>query len=431
MFDAGSQPAALPNIEKRLDILEEWKEKIENLPILSDKFNVGLNALQFQYFHQDAHVPEGQSQDNMFIRRSEMIFWGRINDYIPRWHALFEFQQTAITNIATGPPGANGVTPTKSLAQFFKESYIDFRPFLAAAPNLNFVRFGVFRMPWGIFTETSGGLRDVISSPYLTTVGSGGSTKNGAGGQIDFLQERDFFADARGRIKQLEYVIGIANNNNVTANGLQNFSSNGPKLFYSRYRLFATDVSFVSFTMLVGEENNAETAINGRGKGEMDRWGIDARYTSKWLPGLVVQGEWWRGHDAANQTTVGTWATGSCQGSCGVNGSGSQGSRRQTWYAYAKYLFTEGPLENWEPIVMYDWFNPNTAVSNDIYYRTILGTNYYFQNLPPKIQTKLQINYEFRHHAGNGPGAVVDPTRGVGDPFAQNTFLVQLQVRYM
>jgi hypothetical protein len=97
----------------------------------------------------------------------------------------------------------------------------------------------------------------------------------------------------------------------------------------------------------------------------------------------------------------------------------------------AKYLINDGYFRNWEPVVMYEQFDPSTTTSNDLYTRTIVGLTYYFENMPPKIQSKLQINYEFRHHQGNGPGNVVDPTSGIGDPFAQNTFLVQWQIRYM
>ena len=99
------------------------------------------------------------------------------------------------------------------------------------------------------------------------------------------------------------------NNNNFQANSV---GANGPKVFYSRVRFLVTDISFISFTVLTGESNNTDTEINGRGKGAFDRYGIDARYTSRYLPGLMVQGEWWQGHDGANQTTVGTPAQGAC-----------------------------------------------------------------------------------------------------------------------
>ena len=97
--------------DKRIDALEDWKTKIELLPILRDKVNFGLNALQFLYTHQNAHVPEGKSQDNFSIRRSEIIFWGRLSDTLPRWHALFEFQSINFgretpTGGASAPPGA-------------------------------------------------------------------------------------------------------------------------------------------------------------------------------------------------------------------------------------------------------------------------------------------------------------------------------------
>ena len=35
------------NLDQRLSTIEEWKAKIEKLPSLTDKFNVGINALQF------------------------------------------------------------------------------------------------------------------------------------------------------------------------------------------------------------------------------------------------------------------------------------------------------------------------------------------------------------------------------------------------
>jgi hypothetical protein len=426
---------------RRLDSVEEWKSKTELLPLLRDKVNFGLNALQFLYGHVDAKVPEGKSQDSFSIRRSEMLFWGKISETIPRWHILMEFQSINLTkdtpNTATGAG-----TPTS--ATFFRETYVDIRPVQSWAPNLNMIRLGIFRMPFGIFTETSGGLRDIISSPYLTSVGGGafGSTqekhnKNGTGGAIDFLQERDYFADVRGKIaNRLEYVVGVMNNNNFQANSLVSTTSgigggNQPKAFYSRVRLFGNDVSFVSFTTIQGESNNAGTLINGRGKGAFDRYGVDFRYTSKILPGFVVQGEYWQGHDGANATTVGVGANGSCltQSICG--GSGAPGMHRRTWYVLTKYLITSGPLENFEPTFMYEQFDPNTWMSNDIYTRSIVGLTYYFENFPPKVQSKIQFNYEFRHHSGLGTGPNTPAYDSKSDPFAQNAFFVQFQVRFM
>lgn len=417
--------------ERRIDILERWKSGLERAPILTDKINMGLNALQWLYTHQDANVPEGKSQDNISIRRSELIFWGRISEHLPRWHVLFEFQSI---NLTPGTPDCSGATPcdkksagAPASTTFFRESYIDWRPVLAWAPNLNFIRMGIFRMPFGIFTETSGGLRDVISSPYLTSVGSGqDTTRLGTGGTIDFLQERDFFIDARGRLlNRLEYVAGIMNNNNFHANAT---GANAPKSFYSRLRLLATDISWVSFTVIAGESNNANTNINGRGKGAFDRWGLDFRYTSKLIPGLMIQGEWWQGHDGTNQTTVGRPAQGACLDQAICGGSSAPGVQRRTWYVLAKYLISSGWFKNWEPTVLYEQFDPSTSTSNDLYTRTIVGLTYYFENLPPKIQSKLQINYEFRHHQGLGPGTPYDTTF---DAFGQNALLVQWQIRYM
>jgi hypothetical protein len=410
---------------RRIDAIEDWKTRTELLPMLRDKVNFGLNALQFLYSHQDAHVPEGKSQDNFSIRRSEMLFWGRISDTLPRWHALMEFQSISFGR-ETPTGGSGAATGQPVAATFFRESYIDFRPFQSWAPYMNFIRMGVFRMPFGIFTETSGGLRDVISSPYLTSVGSGNGNTTGSAGAIDFLQERDLFVDVRGKLfNRLEYVAGIMNNNNYHANAT---GANGPKSYYTRVRLFGTDVSWISMTTIQGESNNANTNINGRGKGTFDRYGLDFRYTSKIIPGLMVQGEWWQGHDGSNQTTVGRPANGACLDQTICGGSGAAGAQRRTWYVLGKYLISEGFFQNWEPTIMYEQFDPNTSMSNDLYTRTIVGLTYYFENFPPKVQSKIQFNYEFRHHQGNGPGVPYDTTF---DAFAQNAFLVQFQIRFM
>lgn len=410
---------------RRIDAIEDWKTKTEILPVLRDKVNFGLNALQFLYTHSDAQAPEGKSQDNFSIRRSEILFWGKISENIPRWHALFEFQ--SITNSANTPTG-NNTTPAgvPTYSTFFRETYIDFRPVVSWAPVLNVIRMGTFRMPFGIFTETSGGLRDVISSPYLTQVGTSPQNNQGTGGLIDFIQERDLFIDVRGKIaNRLDYVGGIMNNNNYLSQGA---GANGPKAGYGRLRYFFNDVSFVSFTMIAGESNNANTQINGRGKGNMDRYGIDARYTSKILPGFMVQGEYWQGHDGPNATVVGTPANGACQVPAQCGGSGAPGAFRRTWYVLAKYLISEGFFQNLEPTFMYEEFDPQVSVPDDKYRRTILGLTYYFENFPPKVQSKVQLNYEFRSHEGFGPGI---PYNRATDPFGNNALLIQFQIRFM
>lgn len=418
---------------RRLDNLEDWKGKTEVLPMLRDKINFGLNALQFLYGHVNANVPEGKSQDSFSVRRAEMVFWGKLSDYLPRWHMLMEFQSTGLTSI-TPTGNSSTASGSPSVATFFREAYIDVRPVQSWAPNLNIIRMGIFRMPFGIFTETSGGLRDIISSPYLNGVGAGRGNTTGSGGAIEFLQERDYFVDVRGKIfNRLEYVVGIMNNNNFQANGIVSNTSgiggaNQPKAVYTRLRLFGDDVSFVSFTMIQGTSNNAGTFINGRGKGHFDRYGVDFRFNPKFLPGFTVYGEYWQGHDGANATTVGTPANGACLDTAICGGSGAPGVHRQTWYVLAKYLFTEGPLENFEPVYMYEEFDPNTRVSDDLYTRHIAGLTYYFENFPPKMQSKIQFNYEFRHHAGNGPGINYDSRT---DPFANNAFFLQWQLRFM
>jgi hypothetical protein len=171
--------------------------------------------------------------------------------------------------------------------------------------------------------------------------------------------------------------------------------------------------------------------INGRGKGAFDRYAIDFRYTSKIFPGFMMQGEYWQGHDGANATTVGTGANGACQIISQCGGSGAPGVQRRTWYVLAKYLITDGIFENFEPTFMYEQFDPRTNMSNDLYTRTIVGLSYYFENFPPKVQSKIQLNYEFRHHSGLGTGPGTPVYDSATDPFANNAFFVQFQIRFM
>ena len=171
--------------------------------------------------------------------------------------------------------------------------------------------------------------------------------------------------------------------------------------------------------------------INGRGKGAFDRYGIDFRYTSKILPGFMMQGEYWQGHDGANATTVGIGANGACQNIPQCGGSGAPGVERRTWYVLTKYLITDGMFENFEPTYMYEQFDPNTSMGNDLYTRSIVGLTYYFENFPPKVQSKIQFNYEFRWHAGLGTGPNTPPYNSATDPFANNAFFVQFQIRFM
>src|SRR5437867_7762443 len=146
-----SAPDPVANLDTRLGSIEEWKAKIERLPSLSGKFNIGLNALQFLYTRQDAHVAEGRSQDILSVRRSEVLMYGKINEYIPKWHTLMEMQSINLTNNTPGcTAGANcslAAPGTPASTTMFREAYIDFRPMPSIAPNLNVVRMGVFRMP--------------------------------------------------------------------------------------------------------------------------------------------------------------------------------------------------------------------------------------------------------------------------------------------
>lgn len=395
--------------------LAEWQKKVSQLPILSDKFNIGVNSLQPQFFSQDAHVPEGSGQNQFLMRRAELITWGKLMDQIPRWHILFDFASLGTLNSNTKVCTNAACTTTANVIssadnQILKEAYIDIRPVLSWAPYLDIIRIGQYRIPFGIENDTSSGLIDFISRGYFSSgAGGGGSVSTG----IDFLQERDMYIDIKSKPSEfIELDAVVMNGNFIDYTKIDN---NSQKDFLGRIRIKPQKDLFVSFSGITGASENINTALNGRGKGKYDRLGFDVRYTPDWLPGLHLQGEWITGHDAPNQANVG--ATSVTTNEIGV--------MRRTWYAYAKYRLDNLGVEwlkGWEPLVRYEEFDPSTTAGNDLFTRTTVGVNYYFAEALPKVQTKLQLNYEFRHHQG------VDPTN---DAAGKNAVLLQFQVRWM
>ena len=336
-------------------------------------------------------------------------------DQIPRWHILFDFAALGTLNSNTKVCTNAACTTTANVIssadnQLLREAYIDIRPVLSWAPYLDIIRIGQYRIPFGIENDTSSGLIDFISRGYFSSgaVG-GGSVSTG----IDFLQERDIYIDIKTKPHEfIELDAVVMNGNFIDYTRIDN---NSQKDYLGRIRIKPRKDFFVSFSAMAGESENRNTALNGRGKGKYDRLGYDFRYTPDWLPGLHLQGEWITGHDAPNQANVGatTFTT---------NGIGVM---RRTWYVYAKYRLDNLGVE-WlkgcEPIVRYEEFDPSTTVGNDMFTRTTVGINYYFAEVLPKVQTKLQLNYEFRHHQG------VDPTF---DQAGKNAVLLQFQVRWM
>lgn len=410
--------------EKETGELTEWKKRVEKLPIISDKFNIGVNALQAQFFNQDAHATEGSSQDQFVIRRAELIAWGKLMEQIPRWHILFDFGSLSTLNSnaqvctnAACTTTANVVSTANN--QILKEAYIDVRPVLSLVPYLDLIRVGQYRIPFGIENDTSSGLIDFISRGYFSSgAGGGGSVSTG----IDFVQERDIYVDVKSKPFEFLELDGVVMNGNSI--DYTKTDNNSQKDFLGRVRVKPTKDLFFSFSGISGTTNNTNTALNGRGKGAYDRLGLDFRYLPTWLPGLHLQSEWITGHDAPNQANIGATSV-----PIAGTASATPGVMRRTWYAYVKYRLDDlgvGFLKGWEPLIRYEEFDPSTTTSQDMFTRTTIGLNYYFAEMLPKIQTKLQLNYELRHHQeGVGGGNTAFDAAG------RNAFLLQLQIRWM
>jgi len=399
--------------EKTVGVLEEWREKIAKLPILSDRFNIGMNALQMQYLQNKAATSPGNSDNRLFIRRAEPLFWGKVNDYMPRWHLLVDF--AALGNLT-----ANTTTATNN--RILLEAYGDIVPALSAQPYLDRIRFGQHRIPIGIEGSTSSGLIDFINRSYIAQVpntagavtGAAAPGTLGATGTMDFIQERDYYVDFMSKpFEQLELDLGLMNGNNIDGVALDNNSS---KDFFGRARVKPRKDMFFSMSTVQGKSTGVNSRNGGRGKGNYDRYIADFQIKPETIPGLWFQGEYAWGHDAPPNIST-------TQDQIGAT---ARGEFRTNWYIYGKYLFQSGFLENLELLARHEQYDPSRNVSQDKLFRTTFGINYYFANLPPKVQAKLQLNYELRRHAGNGPGTVVTGL----DEFGRDALLLQLQVRW-
>jgi hypothetical protein len=408
--------------EKSVGMVEEWKKKMEKLPILSDKFNIGVNVLQVQYLNNQADATPGTSDNRFFIRRAELITWGKVNNYWPRWHMLFDFG--ALSNIGRSS-GLNSLSTTGTTTdntQILREAYVDIVPSLTAQPYIDRFRIGQYRIPVGIEGSTSSGLIDFINRNYITQApgaSTGGVTGTAAAGTlsntIDFIQERDVYIDLKSKpLEQLELDLGIMNGNGINGPGTA-FDNNSQKDFFGRVRVKPRKDVFVSMGTIQGESTNLNSRNGGRGKGNYDRYIADFQGKPEFLPGFWLQGEYAWGHDAPPAASVALDAV-----------TTGRGEFRKAWYIYGKYLVQSGPLKDWEILARYEQFDPSTNVSQDILERTTIGINYYFANLPPRIQAKFMINYEFRNRQGNGPGTSVTNF----DEFGNDALLLQLHVRW-
>lgn len=403
--------------EKSVGAFEEWQKKVSKLPILSDRFNIGVNVLQVQYLNNEAVGSPGTSDNRLFIRRAELIAWGKVNDYFPRWHMLADFAAQSNIGRASGLNSIAVSGTTTDNNQILREAYVDIVPALSLQPYLDRIRIGQYRIPVGIEGSTSSGLIDFINRNYITqapgaAIGGGTAAPGTLTSTIDFIPERDVYVDFKSKpIEQLELDLGVMNGNGINGPGTA-FDNNSQKDFMGRARVKPRKDLFFSFGTIQGESSNLNSRNGGRGKGNYDRYIADFQWKPEMIPGLWLQGEWAWGHDAPPANAADT-----------ITG---RGEFRRAGYVYGKYLFQSGWLKDWELLGRYEQFDPSSNVAQDMLKRTTIGINYYFANMPPRIQAKFMINYEFRRLDGNGSGTtVLNNTE-----FGQDALLVQLHVRW-
>ena len=82
---------------------------------------------------------------------------------------------------------------------------------------------------------------------------------------------------------------------------------------------------------------------------------------------------------------------------------------------------TDGPLQNFEPtVICHEQFDLQHHHVERSLYQVDCWCELLFREVPPKLQSKIQLNYQFRHHSGLGTGPDTPAYNSATDPFAQN-----------
>ena len=129
-----------------------------------------------------------------------------------------------------------------------------------------------------------------------------------------------------------------------------------------------------------GKYGECKNETEGMPDDERTRYGADVEMS---YGNFLVQGEYLYGKD------VGSYTTG---GGCGEEVVMNQGSiKRDGMFLMAMYK-TES---NFQPVLKFEYFDPNKDMDDDHEYITTLGLNYFFNDW-----TKVQLNYVYAAEKG-------------------------------
>lgn len=307
-------------------------EQLSRLAAHAGLITVGVNALQVQYYRDEGDqladgtaIGEGTAlgRTGFKLRRAELYARGRVSDAI-RYDLVFDLNGSGT---------------------ILRDGFIDL-----VGPPYAALRFGQFRIPFGIETQQSARKLVFIDRMLVSYLGEQQRTI------ANFVQERDLGVRLAGEPVSgpinVSYALALVN-----GDGLNTLDANDLKDTVGRVGIRLAGFQ-VGSSVYHGTRRDAAAPFRNR---DRTRVGWDAEINPNPLKALLIRGELVSGRD--DRTT------------------------RRGWYVLAAYRLTD----QWEPAARVERWDPDRGAGNDAITRTTLGVNYHIAG-----DTQLAVNYEFR-----------------------------------
>jgi hypothetical protein len=349
-----------------------------------ERIGVHIHNVEFRYAQQPtlATTP-GKTDDQFSSPTSELEVSGFILPDMLYFQTVVEPRDSLGRGL--GDSIAGKIDPTNAPTGIVRDAFGDF---IISDPGLA-IRFGQQRIPFGVETQTPGGLLPFINRAYLDyKVAHNAGPENTKFGNAEFMQERDIGIQIRGQFPGIEYALGTFNGSGINVNDTNNSKDwvgrlgfapvPGLRIGVSTYYGIQTDLTKVD-------------VVRNRVAGDFE-------LNQNLVPRFRILGEYVEGQDGPFE--------------------------RNTWYVSGFYeLFSQSSASS--PGLLLSARYEEMHDSDD-YYRTTAGLTYYFLNGVNSgtgywQQVKFQLNYEIRSHGNSSPST---------DPLAQNMLLGQVTVRY-
>ena len=299
------------------------------------------------------HPSPGKYYDGFGVKRARLDFQGHFSSKFD-YRLLFDF---------VGHSGANGTAPTggQQISPFLVDAWITYKPFtwLQLKAGQQYVAFSQENL-------TQDRNLDMIERSQVvnTLVARKGDAANGLVDSIGNQNGRDIGVQVFGNIGKLkDHYLLDCYFQVLNGAGINTLDNNQSKDIDARLAVHPLKWITIGGSYYDGYDRFTSNLNKDQLR---TRWGADvAVVQDRWS----VKGEYLRGQEGAHNPT-----------------------KHDGWYGQAAYFFLPKQLEG---VVRYDWYDHNTAKTDEKSTYYDLGLTYYFN-----VWTKIQVYYSVRNQQG-------------------------------